>query len=130
MTIVLVDPLQAERERAETGVALLPPAPAPVAGGSGDGVYHTGLLVTQTVAGLPAEAAGLREGDVVLEINGKKMTRKGDYFAQLGPVYERDKRLRCKVWRPAGRGGGGRLVELTVAPAVREERKPRRVLFR
>ena len=43
---------------------------------------------------------------------------------------ERDKRLRCKVWRPAGRGGGGRLVELTVAPAVREERKPRRVLFR
>ena len=63
MTIVLVDSLQAEREKAETGVALLPGATG--GGAAGDGAnYPTGLLVTQTVAGLPAEAAGLREGDV------------------------------------------------------------------
>ena len=60
------------------------------------------------------------------------MTRKGDYFAQLGPVFERDKRLQCRVWRPAGRNGGGAFVDVTVAPVVRQQasKRERRVLFR
>ena len=135
LLIVLVDPLQAERERAETGVALLPP-PGSGGGGGGGGAaagggYLTGLLVTQTLAGLPAEAAGLREGDVVLEINGMRMKSKGAYFAALGPVYEKDKRLQCRVWRPAGRGGGGHMLDVTLTPKPREEssRRARRILW-
>ena len=138
MTIVLVDELQAERERAETGFALLPP---PHVGGGGsagpaDGAvaadtYHTGLLVKQTVAGAPADAAGLREGDVVLEINGRKMQRKGDYFAALGPVFEKDKRLVCRIWRPSGRSGGGRVLDIAVKPGARSDQREqrRRLLF-
>ena len=123
MTIVLVDSLQAEREKNETGVALLPPST------DLPSRHYTGLLVTQTMPGLPADAAGLREGDVVLEINGRKMTRKGDYFAALGPVYVPGHKLECKVWRPSGRNGGGRLIETKVEPTKREESARRRSLM-
>lgn len=68
----------------------------------------------------------------VLEINGRPMRKKGDYFAQLGPVFERDKRLECRVWRPAGRRGSGSFLTVTVAPVVRQQagKRERRVLFR
>jgi len=125
MTIVLVDSLQADREKTETGVALLPPSTDPMSR------HYTGLLVTQTMPGLPADAAGLREGDVVLEINGRKMTRKGDYFAALGPVFVPGHKLDCKVWRPSGRNGGGKMIEAKVEPTKREEGARRRsLLFR
>ena len=120
-----VDSLQADREKTETGVALLPPSTDPMSR------HYTGLLVTQTMPGLPADAAGLREGDVVLEINGRKMTRKGDYFAALGPVFVPGHKLDCKVWRPSGRNGGGRIIEAKVEPTKREEGARRRsLLFR
>lgn len=68
---------------------------------------------------------------MILEINGRKMTRKGDYFAALGPIYEPGKRLECKIWRPnaasgGGRGGraaggaGGQVISATIVPVVRD----------
>jgi S1-C subfamily serine protease len=126
MTIILVDSLQAERERNETGVALLPPSTDPMSR------QYTGLLVTQTMPGLPADLAGLREGDVVLEINGRRMTRKGDYFAALGPVYIPNQKLDCKIWRPSGRNGGGKIIEKIIEPMKREDglTKRRHLMFR
>jgi hypothetical protein len=83
--------------------------------------------VTYVVGGFPADAAGLREGDVILEINGRRMVRKGDYFAALGPVHEPGKALSCKVYRPPwtgrGRGGpvAGHVFTTTLVPRVRDE---------
>lgn len=126
MTIVQVDPLNASREQAATGVPLLPPANAP--GSDPSNPYYTGLLVTYVVGGYPADAAGIREGDVILEINGRRMIRKGDYFAALGPVHEDGKTLTCKVYRPpwSGRGGArdaraGTVFATTLTPRVRDE---------
>jgi serine protease Do len=121
MTIVLVDPLNAAREQAATGVPLLPPPGSVAAADGGD--YFTGLLVTYTVPGKPAEGAGIREGDVILEINGRRMLRKGDYFAALGPVHEPGKSLLCKVYRPPTdrASGPGKVFTCAIAPTVREE---------
>lgn len=147
MTIVLIDTVSAQRELASTGVALLPPAEGSSGAGSATAVVSrghsqpveftcpTGLLVTYAVEGRPAADAGLREGDVILEINGRKMVRKGDYFSVLGPVYESGKTLTCKVWRPTppattlGTGSGrnghsgprGHTFTATIRPEVRDE---------
>lgn len=69
MTIMGVDRLQNEREMANIGVSLLPP---PASNSSGNSEYNTGLLVTYVVPGRPAESAGIREGDVLLEMDGRK----------------------------------------------------------
>lgn len=127
MTIVTVDQLQNARETAETGTGLLPPPPSPSAAAEaasgGNGAYHTGLLVTFVVPGRPAEAAGLREGDVLLEINGRRMVRKGDYFASLGPVYDPSHVLRCTMYRPpppgSKRGTQGKVFTALVKPEAR-----------
>lgn len=119
MTIVLIDRLANERELHSSGINYLPPQ---------QNDYLTGLLVTYTVPNKPAEQAGVREGDVILEINGRKMTRKGDYFAALGPVYEPGKELVCKVWRPytsntgklTTQGRGGQIVTTAIKPVIRD----------
>ena len=118
MTIVLIDRLANERELHSSGINYLPPKSD----------YLTGLLVTYTVPNKPAELAGVKEGDVILEINGRKMTRKGDYFAALGPVYEPGKELVCKVWRPnistsnllTTQGRGGQIITTTIKPIIRD----------
>jgi S1-C subfamily serine protease len=59
-------------------------------------------VVVQTVQrGSPADACGLRQGDVIVAINGKPMHKRGVYFDELGPVYVPGKSLECSVMRPA-----------------------------
>jgi hypothetical protein len=127
LTLLPVDRLTDERERATSRTALLPAASVVAA----DGLpYVTGALVTFARPGFPADAAGIRQGDVILEINDARMRRLGDYFDAVGPVYDPTVRLRCKIFRPApgaasGRGGsasgdGGQVMTVVVAPAPKE----------
>ena len=48
----------------------------------------------------PAWESGIRAGDVIVKINGKAARTKGQYFSELGPVYEPGKQLLCDVMRP------------------------------
>jgi hypothetical protein len=127
LTLLPVDRLTDERERATSRTALLPAASVVAA----DGLpYVTGALVTFARPGFPADAAGIRQGDVILEINDARMRRLGDYFDAVGPVYDPFVRLRCKIFRPTagasgGRGGsasgdGGQVMTVIVAPAPKE----------
>jgi S1-C subfamily serine protease len=109
LNIVVVDAFVAARTLAATGVALLPPgAPA-------------GLLVTHAAAGRPGAAAGLRDGDVIVALNGEPAVRKGDFFRALGPVYDAARTLEAIVWRPLGPGRGGETATIRIAPAPRDE---------
>ena len=117
LDIVTLDRVTADKERANSGVDLLPPAPL-AGGGSGEG-YATGLLITHVLAGKPGETAGLEEGDVILEIDGERCTRKGIFFKRLGPVYVEGKRLNCLVWRPGKPGQGGKLLQRVLQPQPR-----------
>jgi len=127
LTLLPVDRLTDERERATSRTALLPAASVVAA----DGLpYVTGALVTFARPGFAADAAGIRQGDVILEINDARMRRLGDYFDAVGPVYDPSVRLRCKIFRPtagaaSGRGGsasgdGGQVMTVVVAPAPKE----------
>jgi S1-C subfamily serine protease len=122
LDIITLDTHTAGKEKASSAVDLLPPpsAAAPTA------PYYSGLLITNVLPGKPGEAAGLEEGDVLLEINGRRMVRKGDYFQVLGPVAEPGKTLHCRVWRPGKPGGArgasaGALLDVTIVPEVRDE---------
>jgi serine protease Do len=87
-----------------------------------------GLLVTSVNSGYPAQAAGILEGDVVVEIDGRKMVRNGDYFAALGPVYDPNKTLRCKIFRPSRTGG--QEFEVLLKPTKREDGDDRSHIFK
>lgn len=57
-----------------------------------------GALVVKVAPGTPAEAAGLRQGDVILEVNGRKVHNSNEFRNRLGlsPV---GSELRMKVIR-------------------------------
>jgi serine protease Do len=52
-----------------------------------------GIIVTNVEEGTPAEEAGLRRGDVILEVNQKKVANLRDYRAALGRVGSTDSLL-------------------------------------
>jgi putative serine protease PepD len=128
MSILSVDTFADESSVQATGVRLLPPpalvaafhAPSAAAASPPAAPFHSGLYISAVSPGSPADSAGLREGDVVLEVNGRRMVRKGDYFAALGPVYRKGTSLQCLVYRPAAaRGHDGTLFRTTVLPVPR-----------
>lgn len=89
--------------------------------------YPTGLYVSGVVANGPASNAGLKEGDVIVEINGNKVRTMGSYFESLGPVYVPGMVLNCKVWRP-DRSGSGHYVDVHITPEIRKRRKKQRII--
>lgn len=97
LEISVVDALYARQVERGTGVALLPPLPA---GESGNAHARRGLLVDRVARGRPGEAAGLREGDVILDINGAPVKGNSCFTRALGAVYEPGRELVCSVWRP------------------------------
>jgi serine protease Do len=52
-----------------------------------------GLVVTNVEDGTPADEAGIRRGDVIVEINQKKVENLRDYRAALGRVGSADSLL-------------------------------------
>lgn len=123
LDIIFLDALTATKEREATGVDLLPSASSStryIGGGEGeDSPYLCGLLVSRVAKGKPGEEGGFKEGDVILEINGTRQLRKGSFFQSLGPVYEKGKVMKCKVWRPLGPRAGGKIITLALKPVPR-----------
>ena len=119
MDIILLDNLTAALEREATGVDLLPPPSSPAGLLEESSPYLCGLLVSRVAKGKPGEEGGFKEGDVILDINGVRQVRKGSFFQSLGPVYEKGKVMRCKVWRPLGPRKGGKLITLSLQPVPR-----------
>ena len=115
LDIILLDSLTAEKEKDTTGVDLLPTKKE----GGGRPPYACGLLVSRVLPGKPGDSGGFREGDVILEINGKRQVRKGSFFQALGPVHVPGKTLDCLVWRPKGPRLGGSFMKLVLKPIPR-----------
>ncbi len=74
-----------------------------------------GVLVTSVTESSSAQAAGLRSGDIILEVNGKSVQSIGQLRAQIGI-----RRIGEKVTLKIFRDGNKKLVEVTVGkpPAV------------
>ena len=71
-----------------------------------------GVYVGQLFAGGPAEKAGIREGDIILEFRGKPVdTRSLPWEAQTATVGEK---VDVKIWR---RGDGERTVKVQMEKA-------------
>jgi serine protease Do len=69
-----------------------------------------GVVVSEVTPGSPAEMAGLRRGDVILELNGRALGDPGAFSRGLAALKPGD-RARIYVFRP-GREGGKRFVML------------------
>ena len=75
-------------------------------GGSSGGGVSVGILLTGIEPASPALRGGVREGDVIVAVNGVRVAHKGDLLRALGPVLEEHAApLSLHVWRPAGEGG-------------------------
>lgn len=60
---------------------------------------YSGLLVKKVLPNSPAEAAGLRDMDVILAVNNKTVTFAGDLYETLGPIYDASATLKVEVFR-------------------------------
>ena len=103
--------------RAFLGVATEPSDPEAVARGDAP----AGVIVTSVVPGSPADAAGLKSGDVILEVSGRPVTSTGSVrsaveFAAIGEdlpfSFNRDGETFRRTFKPSALGGdaaiGGR----------------------
>ena len=73
----------------------------------------TGVRLTGTTAESPAEAAGLKEGDVIVELGTKKVENLNEYMFAIGAL-KIGKETTLKVMR------GEEEVELKITPGVKE----------
>jgi serine protease Do len=72
----------------------------------------TGALVTQVEKGSPAEAAGLKAGDVVLKLDGKAIERSGELARRIAET-KPGTRATLELWRD----GAAKDVAVTVGEA-------------
>lgn len=63
----------------------------------------TGVLVTEVMDDSPARAAGVREGDVLLSVNGLPVTEPDAVVESLG-IYEEGKTFKLELVRPGYNG--------------------------
>jgi Do/DeqQ family serine protease len=70
-----------------------------------------GVIVVDVAPGSPAEAAGLRRGDVVIEVNGQAVADPAAFYKQLGETTAREP-VRLYIHRPDGREGTRHFVML------------------
>ena len=74
-----------------------------------------GMLINKVIEGSPAEKAGLQAGDIILEINGKKMKKSSDMTLTVGNAQPGDK-MSMKVQRD------GKNINITVVIGTRDNK--------
>ncbi len=73
-----------------------------------------GALVTQLTPGAPASKAGIRSGDIIVEVNGEPIDDAKDLSRTIGSTAPGE-RVKIKIWR------GGKNIELKVKLATLDE---------
>ena len=74
-----------------------------------------GMFVQNVIEGSPAEKAGIQAGDIILEINGKKMRKSSDMTLTVGNAQPGDK-MTMKVYRD------GKNINVTVTIGTRDNK--------
>ena len=83
----------------------------------GNGELPNGVLVNTVDAGSPAEAAGLKPKDIMVEVNGQVITSVSEEVAIVGQLKEGDE-VQVKVFRENEDGSDGEYIDLTVKLAM------------
>ena len=66
---------------------------------SNNGVWPRGAYIISVEEGSPAEEAGLKAGDIIVELNGQLITTSSELMNGLDPYNDGDT-VTVKVWRP------------------------------
>jgi serine protease Do len=88
-----------------------------------NGMLPRGAYVVSVEKDSPAEAAGLKEGDIMVEVNGQVITSVSEEIEIISQLKEGDE-VKVKVFRPTQVSEDGRIssdgdyVDLTVVLAV------------
>ncbi|MFO0895540.1 MAG: trypsin-like peptidase domain-containing protein [Phycisphaerales bacterium] len=72
-----------------------------------------GAVVTVVGAGSPAETAGVRVGDVLMTLDGVRITTR-EQIPAIVSSHRPGEKLRLELWRPQPDDGGGRRLEIDV----------------
>jgi serine protease Do len=75
-----------------------------------------GVLVADVIAGTPAEAAGIKSGDVILEAAGERMEDYRDLTTLIAGI-DAGTRIKLEVFR----GGQTRMIPVTIGEMPRED---------
>ena len=73
-----------------------------------NGVLPRGVYVVSVEEGSPAEAAGMKAGDIMVEVNGQVITSVSEEVAIVEQLKEGDQ-VTVKVFRPTEVGQDGRV---------------------